>query len=1529
MKNSILKRKKQRLTAGIIAWAMLLTIFSGTFFPISRALAATPSTLNAGVSVTGVADGGTINGSTGVEVSVAFPVPVEGDGVSDYFHYQDEVILLLSTSFRFDPLPAASIDLMYGAKKLGTVTLSNNEEGQAVSKIKFDGDEDVFDPGKLTNGENPYSGVTGMFKTQLRYNGSHDTDASGNKTVSLLEKTYKLQLPGDIVTYMVAKKAEGTAVNLDEGTVTWTVTITAAKNTEPAPTHIDLEGYVFEDDLSGVGEYVESFLLAGGTVLQSNLSTPDAGSTKLTYTFPAGSVSPQTLAFKTKIPEDILTAGGSITNAAGLYLSNKKVGSGDFTATITKPSATKWGQTDDDSSGITYDPTGRSITWYIEVNSQGRTLNDLTITDELKNGLSFDWAQWQKWNDTDSKWEDLPGVSWTTEPDANRYKIGEKTGGGVNYFGRLKLVTKVPDSPDGSVTATDYHNQAAVSWLGSSGAAGSTITANPGVGIGYDALSKSGTQSISDVKNHQITWMLDVNMKGQSAGDFKVYDLFVHDAGTSNSDLVNAAGWPSGLLPGSAGIARNNGQSFVAVVYKDGHLTVNPIDLLKDGKVIATLIEIKTLRNSGSNQLSLKSRIIAPDTLAGNDQTKNVYNLASLYKGGDYRCKAEASVLYNNKILSKELLNRSEVSNEHTSGAAIDADNRTTDAARGFHYGYREAIFRLNINASGIDFSNVATNLTNGFGTVAVTDTLPVGWEFAKFSGGQDYLIYEAAEKLSTGSGYPPTGSLTTSGSALASVAGLTAAFDSTSSTHTVTFSFDNLNRPYVVLVKARPSNATFDAYLMSNSIHNEANTLSISSVNWQPGKNVSQLLKVDGKVLDKTLDLSKQNQGILTWSVNYTPFGREIGTGLEDTLPQGIDLRTDSSGKLIWEQDGSSNISVRELTLKTDGSGEYSEGSELSQNVLKSVVSYDNNTRKLTFAFPDKAKAYKLTYVTDITGTPANVTNSVKLVAADGTGPSTNRAFAVTAQQGMATMGRSGYLLVKKTDIGSVALANAEFTLYNTSSDGSKASSRAVRTTAIDGTVKFYGLAPGNYILAETIAPGDYENPPLEYSIAVSPDLKTTVNGSFIVTGSTPFVVVNYKATDPVGSLTLRKTVAGNGADTAKTFDFTLTLSGAAAAYTYSGHGVPGGTITSGDTVSLANGQSITIVGLPAGTVYKVNEADYAGDGYTTTSTGDTGSIMTNTTHQAAFINTRNVWQPGISQGTGILTIKKAVAGADADNTKKFNFTVILSGAAGSYNYTGNGVPNGAIKSGGIISLAHGQSITINGLPAGMAYQVTEEKASAQDYTVESTGSSGSISSSMESTASFTNTKLPVSAGSLKISKKVTGHGADMGKRFDFTVSFTGATGEYSYSGAAEGTIHSGGTLSLAAGESITITGLPAGTQYTAVEADYTGEGYTASSAGATGIINAAALQTATFTNTYVDSPGTPGKPEIPGTNIGGGSPGGTTGGNTGGMPQTGDNQTGGLAKLGLLFFSAVLVAVIAFDFALRKKYSAGRNKK
>lgn len=95
--------------------------------------------------------------------------------------------------------------------------------------------------------------------------------------------------------------------------------------------------------------------------------------------------------------------------------------------------------------------------------------------------------------------------------------------------------------------------------------------------------------------------------------------------------------------------------------------------------------------------------------------------------------------------------------------------------------------------------------------------------------------------------------------------------------------------------------------------------------------------------------------------------------------------------------------------------------------------------------------------------------------------------------------------------------------------------------------------------------------------------------------------VIITNTYTEPTGDLSVKKTVSGEGADTGKSFDFTLHLtdeSGAALTDDYSyavfggdGSQISTGTIGDGGTFSLSHGQTITVTGLPAGTQYSVTE--------------------------------------------------------------------------------------------------------------------------------------------------------------------------------------------------------------------------------------------------------------------------------------------------------------------------------------------------
>ena len=103
-------------------------------------------------------------------------------------------------------------------------------------------------------------------------------------------------------------------------------------------------------------------------------------------------------------------------------------------------------------------------------------------------------------------------------------------------------------------------------------------------------------------------------------------------------------------------------------------------------------------------------------------------------------------------------------------------------------------------------------------------------------------------------------------------------------------------------------------------------------------------------------------------------------------------------------------------------------------------------------------------------------------------------------------------------------------------------------------------------------------------------------------------------------GTLTVKKTVSGGGADYNKPFTFTVKLEESGDTHndkvTYGG--VP--FINGVATFTLKHNESKTIKGIPAGMTYTVTESDNAG--YTVTMSGNTGPIEAGETSTAAFNN-------------------------------------------------------------------------------------------------------------------------------------------------------------------------------------------------------------------------------------------------------------------------------------------------------------------
>lgn len=207
------------------------------------------------------------------------------------------------------------------------------------------------------------------------------------------------------------------------------------------------------------------------------------------------------------------------------------------------------------------------------------------------------------------------------------------------------------------------------------------------------------------------------------------------------------------------------------------------------------------------------------------------------------------------------------------------------------------------------------------------------------------------------------------------------------------------------------------------------------------------------------------------------------------------------------------------------------------------------------------------------------------------------------------------------------------------------------------------------------------------------------------------------------VGHLTITKKVVNDtGFTPVKTqFTFTVKLNDDKVNGTYGGI-----TFTNGvGTVTLANGETATISNLLNGTQYTITETPETG--FTTTNANGTGNKVTGTivpgaTVNETFTNTYYV---------GTLTVTKTVQGADAPKVNdvfsdEFNFTLTVPGFAG-LKVTVNGAEK-ILGSNGetTFTMKHGETVTINGIPDGADYTVTE--ATNSDYTTTANGQTGTM---------------------------------------------------------------------------------------------------------------------------------------------------------------------------------------------------------
>lgn len=1288
-----MSKKNQRIAIswGIIV-ALIISLMPGLNFVHALGGVAQIENTTTVITQNGVPipENGTLSSTDPIEVTVSFDVPVQGDNPTpaNPVVKGDKVTIPLSNAFKLNS--ANHIVLKHEGVIVGHVKLNTDPITKMVSaEVIFDGDDQIFDGTVNT--------VKCEFYGMFTYDSSGAGGAPGDHVISILGKNYTIQVP-HTPTYTMNKTAN---VDLHNKSIEWTIDIEAKKGSS----HIDLADTTLKDDFSDVGKYINGSFKVGGVA-----ATPNIAGNTFSYKFPSNSMSPIQVKYKTEIKDEIYYSfkGGIVKNKASLLDDkNKEIASDSEEVPIDPKWIKKVGKSNDDTSGGTYTPGDREVTWEITINELGKNLNGVIIRDVLANELTFQSAKWQAWN----------GSSWGSANSIVPNAQGEYNIGNINSMVKLTIISKYsPGTHLWGVTA--IKNTAGVKW---DEIPTYIDTDEIRVLIGFDSIRKTGTL---DKASQKIKWNITVNTKGQSQPDLRVYDLIVYksqeDIGVT-FPFNDVTGFPPGV--GKTSMYPSYSQRLLpGTITLSTGLTQNVYPLYLNGERIADLLEITGISSTKNNVITFETEIMDYNFPLSNTK-KEIINYGRLFKGKDkYLRNATRKIPYDSKVLSKEMLkqdaNKDYPSRVNTSLTKVPKE--------GFDYEDKSVVFRLSINADGINMNKIKNSKGEEFGDVYIEDVLPDGWEFVDIEPGNEYLVFNGTGNAD--------GTVTASSTTPITLAGLTAAI----SGKNAKFTFNQLDKPYVILVKAKPSEALLKDYFGKNKETLVTNNLTLKGNKWTENLNVTQDVSIKSEILKK--DVVSPKAAELKWTIEYKPCDTQQPiVKIEDIIPNGIELRIDDAGKFIFNGE---NYVAEEMNIKADGT--YSVGGKITL-IENDNISYDPETRILTFVIPDKSKAYRLRYITDITGEPGEIKNNVRLLGTGTEQENTLKPYMITILDGKASFKRDGWIEINKTDQAGNLLPNAEFSLYG--EDGIT----FLRKGKTDATGKLYFkvIPEGEYFFKETSPPPGYVLNHTMHSLKVLSKGGKIISSIDGKTGpsSNQITIINNKMGN-VGNLEIKKQVSGTGADKTKKFEFTINLIGDTNTYSYRGNGVPHGMIKDGDKIDLAHDESITIMNLPENLNYKVTEKDYKAEKYKTSSVNDEGSIVANTTITSVFTNKKNTSSSPYTPPTithnpvGELKISKTVKGDKGDKSKKFEFTINLIGDSQTYEYKGEGVSDGTVKNGDVIFLAHGESIIIKKLPKGTEYKITEKDYKSDGYDTFSSGITGKIAENEMSKAEFINVK-------------------------------------------------------------------------------------------------------------------------------------------------------------------------------------------
>lgn len=1381
--------------------------------------------------------------------------------------------------------------------KQGTLQIATIEFFEDRIEILFDG-TGVYDGSK----NSVKIGFSAFAKAE-----NQEPGYAGNTTIFGYDYAFKNSdlVPEYTITLTSSSNSSsGSGINdssFQEGTITWQAVITAT-DADDVSIPMPLDGLTFYNELADVGVYVPGSFTVDGTA-----TAPVYGTDRiLTYKFPEASteeniISTATITFKTWIPKSnyYREKNGNFNQYGWTYIVNDVKLHDDIAGEDKASSNSHEVAIRPNWIAVSGKPSKSGddmfITWTVAVNSRINN-NRVLSRDGLLNAKITDI---------------LPdGLEWVSAT----YKLGEsgsessivRNGDGEYDFGLaslddplyLTVTTKITDSDKSTFTykaranwdlavmdgIEAIQNNDAIGW-----AAPEAVVDDAVVTIGAHTFTKKAATSTELHSIAGTKWTINLKLQYDLDAPI-VYDLLVH--GDSFDVLDQVDGNPKVTTETLNAIKNQIDNKQLWQKYRKDSLTVNSggvtaevIPLTVDGAPVADLIKVTGFQGEVAGNVSFETVTTNPDNLFRQDNAANTWgNRSLLFDGDTYVSYAQANTSNFVRMLNKEMLYANTVDvegiaadwNRNYTGqwqssiwkraAEINDPNWYVDNSLDDNYilaGYdrkdKTVTFRLAVNMPGFNTEEMSQDGgTRVASDITLVDTLPEGWEFVDFAPGETYRLYKGVTGYRT-DGKGGNGKYTKADSVI----------EPDTPEHVVnftkdgnvgTFTFSKLESPYVILVKARPTNATLASYEIGN---NEAGENQATfSMKW--GDQVYSATE-NLRIIVPVQALSKTGQkpvsGVQEWTVNYTPpFALTQGVYLLDTLEEGLQLRKNADGGLSLIP---SDIAVYRGVLQADGTLERDGGPlDLTDpnGEVKVTLGTDMVTggETLRFDFTDPNNFYQIVYQTESQGmNQGTAGNSIKLMGDDSVPPiEAQSSVTLTANDVSGSANENGLLFLKKVaPDGTTPLKDVKFQLFNPDDTPARDKDDNVmsdKITDTNGETNFIIQVPGNYLLKQTyIDPFTYLPTTTVYRVRVidAPGKPVLVDGQK-VDSSNPLIV----PTPAQGSLTITNTVTGNGSDPNKVFEYTVTFSGEGddGAYTYRKSDLTSGNIKSGDKITLKHGESVSLPALPVDLVYTVTEDDYTTvDGYTTEPElrewSDT--IEDKGDHQAHFVNERIVSN---------LTISNTVMGNGGEKTKEFEYTISFAGAGkdDGYDYAKSDGSSGSIQSGDTFRLKDGETLDILALPKNLNYTVTQMDYTADEYvTTPKDWDYTGIMEGNDEVAPFQNVR--VLTGSLYITNTVQGNGGDPNKGFAYTVTFSGegANETYSYtkSDGSQGTMTSGGSFELKHGESFLIEELPTYLQYTVIETDYTDDGYETDPASLvhTGTIPAKSAAEAHFINT------------------------------------------------------------------------------